>query len=312
MQLTSHSPIRGVPPAPAPSWHGVTLTGAALLAIGAIDYRTGAAPFQHLYYLPIIWAAIRFGRLGGVLAALCAVVLYHLANPSLLSRPLRTGDMLEAILFLVVGLVTTTLAEEASRMRLLAHTDDLTGLHNLRSFEARLNGIVSKAKARSFPLSLMVLDLDRLKRINDAHGHLAGGEAVRLVGQVIAQHLPADAVACRYGGDEFVVALPRRTVDQAVGVAESLRLAVHGLTPTLAGHPFPAGALSISIGVACRAITPSDTSTHPGEELFREADRALYVAKAEGRNRVHGTWLPAPAPTGSLSVSQPTDPRRRT
>ena len=290
MRLTSDR-VRHALPVPSRSRHAVALIAGAFVLIGLLDHRTGSAPFQHLYYLPIIWAAIRFGRRGGVMAALLAILLYHLANPALLQRGHQPGDLLEALLFLVVGLVTTVLAEDAAQMRVLAHTDDLTGLHNLRSFEARLGELVGGARTRAFALSLMVLDLDLLKAINDAHGHLAGGEAVRMVGEIIARQVPADAVACRYGGDEFVIALPGFTVAQAVGIAESLRLAVHRQEPTLAGHALPAGTLSISAGVAGRTITAADATPRLGEDLFRAADRALYVAKAEGRNRVHGVSL---------------------
>ena len=87
-------------------------------------------------------------------------------------------------------------------------TDDLTGLHNLRSFEARLASLVAAARENRSELSILVLDLDRLKQLNDVHGHLAGADAVRTVGHILADRLPSEAVACRYGGDEFVIAVP--------------------------------------------------------------------------------------------------------
>ena len=79
-------------------------------------------------------------------------------------------------------------------------TDDLTGLHNLRSFEERLRIMVRVARETKTPLSLLVLDLDRLKSLNDVHGHLAGAEAVRTLGEVLAARLPRESTACRYGG----------------------------------------------------------------------------------------------------------------
>ncbi|HEX6739881.1 MAG TPA: GGDEF domain-containing protein [Vicinamibacteria bacterium] len=295
MRVTTDAVPR-VAPAPPPGGRAAFLIAAALLGVAALDYELASAPVQHLYYLPIIWAAIRFQRRGGLLAAAAAAGLYHLANPGLLQLGHQLGDVLEIALFLAVALVTTRLAEDAERMRLLAHTDDLTGLHNLRSFEAALEGML----AGSGPLSLLVLDVDRLKALNDAHGHLAGAEAVRAVGQVIAREVPPPAVACRYGGDEFVIALPGHDTEAAAAVAESIRRAVQACAPTLAGRRFPAGALTISAGVASAELGGPGAGAGRGQELFHEADRALYRAKDGGRNRVDAAG-PAHFSSGSSS-----------
>jgi diguanylate cyclase (GGDEF)-like protein len=196
-------------------------------------------------------------------------------------------------LFIGVALVTARLADDARRLRQLAATDDLTGLHNLRSFEGLVIPMVRACRAGALPMAMLVLDLDRLKSLNDAHGHLAGGEAVRTVGHVLAARLPPDAVACRFGGDEFVVAIPDCTTVWAEAVADDIRRAVKALAPDLAGESFPAGTLSVSVGVACLFFTdedgvpspePSDIAT--SEALFRAADRSLYSAKEQGRDRV--------------------------
>jgi diguanylate cyclase (GGDEF)-like protein len=272
--------------APARGRRYLILIASALLLIALIDHATGDLPFQHLYYLPIIFAATRFGRRGGLTAALASVSLYHLANPRLLQLRPREGDVVQMILFFTVAVIAAKLADDAKRMRLLASTDDLTGLHNLRSFETRLAALVRQARTNKTPLSLLVLDLDRLKSLNDKFGHLTGAGAVRTVGRIIARHVPRGAVACRYGGDEFVITLPGHTTEQAVEVAESLRRAVHDARPTLAGHPFPAGTLSISVGVAGGLVRGEGGAVQEGEALFRAADRALYRAKEQGRNRV--------------------------
>jgi diguanylate cyclase (GGDEF)-like protein len=138
-----------------------------------------------------------------------------------------------------------------------------------------------------------VLDVDRLKSVNDQYGHLAGAEAVRTVGHIIGQRLPPPAVACRYGGDEFVIALPDCTSAVARRIADDLRQAVHECAPVLAGRAFAAGALSISIGACCVVLGAADSSrvwptgdVEAAEVLFRAADSALYRAKAAGRNQV--------------------------
>jgi diguanylate cyclase (GGDEF)-like protein len=258
-----------------------------------LDRITASAPLQHLYYLPIILASLRIGPRAGFAASIAAIVLYHIANPWILSG-YREADVVQIVLFVAVGVVTARLADDTRRLHHLAATDDLTGLHNLRSFEARLANLVRSSDVTGAPLAMLVLDVDRLKSINDLHGHLAGAEAVRTVGGVLAARLPADAVACRYGGDEFVVAIPAHTAEQALVVAGDLRHAVSDLAPVLAGVSFHRGALSISIGVACLDARPrrkagvaTEASPHAAAEtLFRAADRALYCAKQQGRNRV--------------------------
>lgn len=275
---------------------GVIYAALALLlaVVFWVDRITASAPLQHLYYLPIILASLRIGAPAGVGVSAASIVLYHLANPTMFVAGYKESDIVQIILFVAVGLVTARVAGDARRLHHLAATDDLTGLHNLRSFEARLVNLVRSAEATGRPLSMLVLDVDRLKSINDVHGHLAGAEAVRTVGGVLATQLPSEAVACRYGGDEFVVALPDHTTDQALAVAGTIRHGVAAIAPVLAGVSFQAGALSVSVGVACLMLHPLrrpgvavETSPHTaGEALFKAADDALYRAKRDGRNRV--------------------------
>ncbi|MEJ7708387.1 MAG: GGDEF domain-containing protein [Pyrinomonadaceae bacterium] len=176
------------------------------------------------------------------------------------------------------------MSNDAEQLRVLASTDDLTGLHNLRSFEKHLARMVQQARDTGATLSLLVLDLDRLKALNDAHGHLAGAEAVRTVGHTIARCLPAASVACRYGGDEFVIAISNTTQAQAAAFAEELAAEVRRLAPTLDGRGFPERTLSVSIGVAGRTFPKAKRGDDvpEGELLFQVADRALYSAKPPG------------------------------
>jgi diguanylate cyclase (GGDEF)-like protein len=260
-----------------------------------LDRWTSLPAVQHLYYFPIVLSAIALGMTGGLGAAATAILLYHFANPRFLTLRYAESDLLQMAVFLAVGIVAARLAEDTRRVRRLAMTDDLTGLHNLRSFELELNRVVREALVRRQPVALMVLDVDRLKGLNDEHGHLAGAEAVRTVGRLVAECMPPAAIACRYGGDEFVIALPNYSASTASILAETLRGAVHADAPELAGQPFPQGTLSISIGLVIREFNDRliDMSSHStdelGEELFRAADEALYIAKRAGRNRVHAS-----------------------
>ena len=266
------------------------IVAAALGLVFALDHFTGAVPLQHLYYVPIILAAVRFGFSGSTLSAMIAIVLYHLANPHLLTFRYGELDLVQIALFIAVGFISAKLADDARRLRHLAVTDDLTGLHNLRSFEARLRTLLT-SRGGDAPLALVVLDVDRLKSLNDQHGHLAGADAVRTVGHIVANCLPPEAFACRYGGDEFVIALPRADRSRARCIAAELCEAVNASAPLLAGAAFPAGTLSISVGIACGSIGRLEARDRraadaAGEELFRAADAALYTSKRAGRNRV--------------------------
>ena len=286
MQVTSRAILHHGPASSRRVSYLVLIT-VSLILIALLDRATGDVPFQHLYYLPIILAATEFRFLGGITVSLCAVLLYHLANPRLLVlQGFRQADIVQIILFFTVGLIASKLVQDANRLRLLSNTDDLTGLHNLRSFESHLATFVSRAKKNGSVLSVLVLDVDRLKSLNDKYGHLAGADAVRTVGYVIATQTPDRAVACRYGGDEFVVAIPDCRKEEALEIAERLRLSVSTAEPVLATRPFPAGTLSISIGAASRLIEKDEAPLEVGEQLFRAADHGLYRAKAMGRNGV--------------------------
>ena len=291
MRLTTGTAQSALPELKSPGWAAAAITG-TLLVIFLMDRWTGSAPVQHLYYLPIILAGTRFTVRGGIVAALAAVILYHVANPHLLSRSYGESDVVQIALFLAVGVVTAKLTRDNRRLHQLAITDDLTGLHNLRSFEARLATMVRAAGQSGSALALLVADLDHLKSLNDQYGHLTGAEGVRTVGQIIGRRLPPDAVACRYGGDEFAIAIPNCGQVRARRIADDLCEAVRGSAPMLAGRAFPAATLTISVGVAStspadhgRRELPADDA-EAGERLFKQADRALYEAKTAGRDRV--------------------------
>jgi diguanylate cyclase (GGDEF)-like protein len=292
MRLTTANDRVAVP-ARLPTAAALGLVFVALVLVFGLDRATGSTPVQHLYYLPIILAGYRFRMRGGLLAGLSAILLYHAANPHLLTFRYGESDLVQITLFLAVGVITARLADGADRLRHLALTDDLTGLHNLRSFESRLLTMVQALREAQGSLALLVLDVDRLKSLNDQHGHLTGAEAVRTVGRIIGQRLPPDAIGCRYGGDEFVIAIPRCTPALAHRVADSVCRAVHASAPVLAGRPFAEGTLSISVGGAWVSFDGGEASqslsqpdVEVGESLFRAADAALYRAKARGRNQV--------------------------
>jgi two-component system cell cycle response regulator len=170
----------------------------------------------------------------------------------------------------------------------LALTDSLTGVYNRRYLVGHLQGLVGRSTGTGKPVSLMMLDVDRFKAINDTHGHQAGDEVLREVAQRITHNVRNFDLVARYGGEEFVVVMPDTNAEIALMVAERLR-------SKMADQPFQVseGALSVtvSIGVACAPV-----GDEPAPGLLKRADEALYAAKERGRNRVTASAATIAAP----------------
>jgi len=164
----------------------------------------------------------------------------------------------------------------------LAITDQLTGLYNRRFLFSQLEPLVQRSQCGGDPVSVMVLDIDHFKRCNDTYGHDIGDGVLREFAARIGSHVRPSDFACRMGGEEFVVILPRTAGDIACLAADRLRRQVCGSPFHVPGLGQPLD-VTVSIGVAC-AEHPEETA----ETLLKRADEALYEAKRAGRNRVVG------------------------
>jgi diguanylate cyclase (GGDEF)-like protein len=180
------------------------------------------------------------------------------------------------------------LAEANARLRELATTDGLTGLYNYRHFDATIRIEVQRADRLGAPLALLAIDVDHFKAFNDAHGHPAGDRALQDLATQLRNRMRATDAVCRTGGEEFAIVLPGTSVEQAVGLAESLRQRIAEM-PLKDGAGRPVGSTTISIGVAVHPDHAADAST-----LVKAADAALYRAKQAGRNRVEVARVPTP------------------
>lgn len=172
------------------------------------------------------------------------------------------------------------LRESVNQTIELAVTDPLTGLNNRRYLDKHLKMLFDRAAARGRPLSVCITDIDRFKSVNDTYGHEAGDEVLKEFAARVRSTVRGADLACRFGGEEFVVVMPDTAPETAAAVAERLRHVVES-------QPFhlrqSGNALSVtaSMGIAC-----SIHGAQSAEDLVRQADRALYEAKHAGRNRV--------------------------
>lgn len=175
---------------------------------------------------------------------------------------------------------TKELQEANARLQQLAVTDGLTGVFNHRRFQEALQTDLLRAQRHKRPLSVLMIDVDFFKKINDALGHPAGDELLRRLAEILGADLRQTDLIARYGGEEFTVLLPEVTKTEAVQVAERMRLAVEAQANE--GHRWKQ-TVTVSIGVA---TYPEDGAT--GQALIEVADQAMYLAKRQGRNRVIG------------------------
>ena len=162
------------------------------------------------------------------------------------------------------------------RVRQMAYLDGLTGIFNRRFFELRIMQEIERANRYQLSLSVIMMDIDHFKRINDEFGHLLGDEVLKQISRLFEQHLRKPDVLCRFGGEEFAVLLPETAGENALAVAEKLRQIV-------AAFPFPgiARPVTFSAGVA---EFPRHGRTR--DDLVQAADAALYSSKQSGRDRV--------------------------
>jgi len=197
-------------------------------------------------------------------------------------------------------------ARKLVKLRELATRDELTGLYNRREMDRLLQKEVSRCLRYGHPLSMVIIDIDNFKAINDTFGHIAGDNVLRSIAQLLTEKLRSIDSIARYGGDELALILPETSESGALLLAERMRMTVEvydfGAVQPCVHSTGVLSSLSptISLGVAC-----TDDGIHTPEGLFMAADRALYRAKRSGRNRTVCLGQPGlttvPLPTVPLS-----------
>jgi diguanylate cyclase (GGDEF)-like protein len=264
-------------------------TWVMILFVTWVVWSTGKAesPLLNLYLLPVIASALIFGKVMTsleIVAIAGCFVLFGWDSTLLTSHPLRWlgGVLAQLGPVILVAYITTMLSADiryaVQKVKLVSDTDELTGLYNMRAFSAILQRTFRQALRYPQPLSLVMIDSDNLKAINDSYGHDAGNKLLVSVVNRIRDAVRGSDVIARYGGDEFVVLLPQTGPSGAMEVAERIRQAVEECRIDIGGHVVRT---SVSIGLVSYPAGGGDLAT-----MVDKADRALYKAKHAGKNRV--------------------------
>lgn len=232
--------------------------------------------------------------------------------------PVRTGEGVSGVLVAygsherdpftpddlrLLSLIAAHIASALENARMLqelqkvSQVDQLTGVYNRRYFELMLNREFNRALRYSYPLSLIMLDLDNFKQCNDTYGHPAGDEVLKRVGELLKTNLRESDIPARYGGEEFVVILPHTPLSGAKVAAERIRQKVEQMVFRF-GDPPVEYRITLSAGVA--AIGPTITTP---QDLVKAADEALLRAKVKGKNRVEVVTSAEFAPVVALGSS---------
>ncbi len=253
--------------------------GVLVLALPIMGYQIFDQRSMHLGLITFLTGI----TLGAVLPQL-GVLPYapFLARPPFEQGKLQTSWIISlglpsmfatTVVLLVHVSLMRRLHQRQEELERLSSTDFLTGLFNRSIFFRRLEEEVARARRHSYPLCVVMLDVDHFKAINDTLGHQAGDDVLRALGGRLQGAVRVDDVAARYGGEEFAVLLPYTSIKEAHTVAERLHHAAHEVK---------AGAAHITVSLGVAQLEPSDR----GDDLVARADSALYDSKRNGRDRV--------------------------
>ena len=245
------------------------------------------SPLLNLYLLPIIASALIFGKLPtavkvGVIIACFMFFSYNPKSKTLLTLPFWGELLALAAPMILVAYITTMLSADirhaVDKIKQVSDTDELTGTYNMRAFSSMLQRAFRQSVRYGHALSVVMIDSDNLKQINDTHGHESGNRLLQHLVRCIREQLRGSDVMARFGGDEFIVLLPETNNKGALEMAERIRKAVE-----VSRFDVRSGDTNITVSLGV-ASYPEDGGNL--DVILDKADKAMYRAKQRGRNKV--------------------------
>ncbi len=272
--------------------NGILFSGACLLCVSFI-------PIQNLVVqmprgtLRKRWNDIRALILFFIAGYAIFTYLYWRKNEENFDLIVPAEFFLGAVLILFIGTLALESAAEIKRVAALQQetiTDHLIGIYNRRYLDRKIAEELPRVSRYGLPLSMLLLDIDHFKAVNDTYGHQVGDQTLKGLGNLLFKKVRDTDIIARYGGEEIAILAPQTPVSEAGALAERLRQAVEKsvMVPVDEEEKRPPVSITVSIGV-----TGFDRQVTDHRILVERADKALYKAKREGRNRVivhDGTW----------------------
>lgn len=272
-------------------WKLLVETLAMIGLIAFVIWQVGEprSPLMNLYLVPIVFSALTLGR-RVTLTIVALISLLYLTAVFTLPDGARGNfetfglAMFHLAPFILVAYLTSMIAASMDIARKflkdLSETDGMTGLANMRAFHKTMKRITARAKREGTEWSVMMIDTDHLKDINDRYGHDVGNELLVRMVETMRKALRGYDLMARYGGDEFIVLLPNTGEEVAREVAERVRRSIENMAIEAKGERVSS---TVSIGFATYPV-----ATRDAERVIEIADQAMYISKNAGRNRVTG------------------------
>lgn len=268
-----------------------------ILFVTLILWQTGGiwSPLLCLYLFPIITSAVALPENSTPKFLVVMVFCFSLALPADGLNGYTPREQISTLLLIIAfwvvpyiaSLLSNSMLKARRQIQELSGTDYLSGLQNMRTFLPLARKECERSVRYGHPFSILMIDADNLKPVNERYGHMYGSTIIRHIGEAIARNIRASDIAARYGGDEFIVLLHETDPPSALHAAERIRMDVEKMTCSV-----PGGTQSITISTGIAGYPEHGILV---EDIISQADKALFIGKSQGKNRSTVASMPAPA-----------------